>query len=437
MTKGYPESARRRAMKELEVILKAIGGEMKWIEAADILEVSPRTMRRKYYEYREHGVDGLMDRRRGSPSPRKVPYEVVELVLKLHRDSYKGYNVQHFHEQLTEVHGIHYSYTWVKNLLQEAGYVKRGKGRGGHRKRRERRKLFGQMLHLDGSDHPWLALRPQERQVLLLVVDDATGLNLAGRLYEAETTKNCMSIMRQVVEDFGICGQLYTDRHSVYWHSKKGRVDRENLTQFGKAMQELGVEMIPGYSPQARGRGERWNGTWQGRLVAELRHHGIDKVDEANLYIEDVFIPDMNHRFSVEPAGRQSAFFSTEGLDIDRIFSIRYENRSVAADNTVRANSLVFQIEESPYRSSFAKCRVDVFEHLDGGYSIVWKGRTIGRYDRKAKALGGAAPKPPKFSALETREEKKKRKHKAAASSPVNRKRSGRSSPEPYPPAIY
>ena len=250
-------------MKEMEVILRAISGEIKWIQAADILEVSPRTIRRKHQEYLEHGIDGLFDRRRGSPSLRKAPYEVVEQVLKLHRDSYKGYNVQHFHE------------------------------------------------------------------------------------------------------------------------------------------------------------------------------HGIDKVDEANRYIEDVFIPDMNHRFSVEPANRQSAFFSTEGLDIDRIFSIRYENRSVAADNTVRANSLVFQIEESLYRSSFAKCRVDVFEHLDGGYSIVWKGRTIGQYDRKAKALGGAAPKPPKFSALETREEKKRRKSMASASSPVNRKRSGRSSPDPYPPAIY
>ena len=223
MKKQYPESVWRRAMKELEVILKAIGGHIKWIQAADILDVSPRTMRRKYHEYREYGVEGLVDRRRGSPSPKKAPYEVVEKVLKLYRDSYHDFNVKHFHEKLVEVHGISYSYTWVKNLLQEAGYVKKGKGRGGHRKRRERRKLFGQMLHLDGSDHSWLALRPGERQVLLLVVDDATSLNLAGRLFEAETTKNCMTIMRQVVEDFGISAQLYTDRHSVYWQSKNGK----------------------------------------------------------------------------------------------------------------------------------------------------------------------------------------------------------------------
>lgn len=385
MKKQYPESVWRRAMKEMEVILKAIGGEIKWIQAADILDVSPRTMRRKYHEYQEHGVEGLVDGRCGQPSHRKAPYAVVEEVLKLYRESYFDFNVKHFHEKLVEDHGIQYSYSWVKNLLQEAGFVKRGKGRGGHRKRRERRKLFGQMLHLDGSDHPWLALCPRERQVLLLIVDDATGLNLAGRLYKAETTKNCLHMMRQVVEDFGVCAQLYTDRHSVYWHSKKGKVDRENLTQFGRAMEELGVEMIPGYSPQARGRGERWNGTWQGRLVAELRRHGIDTIAEANRYIEEVFLPDMNHRFSVEPANKQSAFVSAKGADLDQIFAIRHEHRTVAADNTVRVNGLVLQIEESRYRSSFAKCKVDVFEHLDDIYSVVWKGRTLGRYDKNGK----------------------------------------------------
>jgi len=212
-------------MKELEVILKAIAGEIKWVQAADILDVSPRTIRRKVWEYHERGVEGLVDRRCGRPSAKRAPYEVVETVLKLFRGSYHDFNVKHFHEKLIEIHGIVYSYTWVKNLLQEAGYVKRGKGHGGHRKRRERRPLFGQLLHLDGSDHEWLALRPSERQVLLLVVDDATGLNLTGRLEDAETTKNCMQVMRQVVEDFGIPAQLYTDRHSIYWRSKNGKVD--------------------------------------------------------------------------------------------------------------------------------------------------------------------------------------------------------------------
>jgi len=421
MNRSYPESAWRRAVKELEVVLKAIGGEIKWIQAADILRVSPRTIRRKRLEYVEHGIDGLVDRRRGHPSRRRVPYEIVEEVLKLYRGRYKGFNVKHFHDKLVEKHGLQYGYTWLKNLLQEAGEVKRSKGRGGHRKRRERRRLFGQMLHLDGSDHPWLALRPGERQVLLLVVDDATGLNLAGRLVEAENTKNCLSIMRQVIEDFGVPVQLYTDRHSIYWNSKNGKVDRENLTQFGRAMEELGVEMIAAYSPQARGRSERWNGTWQGRFVAELREQGIDNVRDANRYIDEVFIPDMNHRFSVDPAERGSAFVSTEAMYLDRVFAIRYESRCVAADNTVRANGLVLQIEPSPYRIGFTKCRVDVFEHLNGSYSVVWKGRTIGQYDTKGtpKPSGGQPPDPRGLSHNRPEKKEKRRKKKPSAPSPV------------------
>jgi len=274
-------------MKVQEVILKAIAGEIKWLQAADIIGVSPRTIRRKRQSYQQYGIDGLLDLRTCRPSRRRMSYGIVERVLRLYREEYFDFNVQHFHEKLVQNHGITASYTWVKDLLQKTGYVKRCKGRGVHRKRRERRLLFGQMLHLDGSDHEWLALCPGERQELLLVIDDATGKNLEGRLVDAETTKNCMLVMKSVVEKYGIPAQLYTDRHSVYWYTNKagGKVDTSNLTQFGRAMDELGVEMIPGYSPQARGRSERWNGTWQGRLVAELRKEGIDNIQDANRYI--------------------------------------------------------------------------------------------------------------------------------------------------------
>ena len=383
----YPHSAWRRTMKELEVILKAVSKEINWIEAAYILGVSPRTMRRKKTAYQRYGIDGLFDKRRGCPSRRRAPYDVVEKVLLLYRKEYFDFNVKHFHEHLVSEHGIQYSYGWTKNLLQEAGYVKRMKGRGGHRIRRKRRPLFGQMLHLDGSDHEWLALCPGKRQVLLLVVDDATGKNLAGRLVDAETTKNCMRVMRNVVEKFGIAVELYTDRGSVYWHTaKSGKVDRDRLTQFGRAMEELGVEMIPAYSPQARGRGERWNGTWQGRLVAELRREGIDNTEDANRYIEERFIPEMSRLFAVEPAEPSSAFVSAQGADLDRIFAIRYE-RKVSNDNTIKVNNLVLQLEKSRFREHFVRCEVDVFEHLDETYSVVWNKRIIGRYDNEGNAL--------------------------------------------------
>ena len=145
----------------------------------------------------------------------------VEKVLKLYRENYHGYNVAHFHDKLVEQHGVTYSYSWVLKLLQSAGYVSKHKGRGGHRKRRERRPLFGQLIHLDGSDHCWLALCPEERQTLLLVIDDATSRNLAAVLVDEETTVDCMGIMRRVVERYGIAAQFYSDRGSVYWTTAK------------------------------------------------------------------------------------------------------------------------------------------------------------------------------------------------------------------------
>ncbi|MBW1704687.1 MAG: ISNCY family transposase [Deltaproteobacteria bacterium] len=417
--KRYPESVTRRAMKRLEVVLKAIAGQIKWIQAADILGVSPRTIRRIRASCMRYGVTGLLDKRCISPSARKAPYEIVEKVLRLYREEYYDFNVKHFHEHLMREHRLEYSYTWTKNLLQEAGYVKRQKGRGGHRKRRERRALFGQMVHLDGSDHEWLALKPGERQVLLLAVDDATGKNLAGRLVEAETTKECLSVMREVVDLYGIPVQLYTDRDSVYWYTRKagGKVDRERLTQFGRAMEELGVEMIPGYSPQARGRSERWNGTWQGRLVAELRRAGIDTLDDANRYINEVFLPDMNKRFAVEPAEVGSAFVSAQGADLDRIFALRYEARTVANDNTVRVNNLTLQIEKSPFRDHFVKCQVEVFEHLEGTYTVVWKKRVIGRFDETGNNMLFASGKLG-LSLKGQRKKRKKEKRKQHTSAP-------------------
>jgi hypothetical protein len=379
----YPESEERRAMLEKEVILKGLAGELKWFEVADICGLSYRQIQRKRAAYVFHGIDGLLDGRRGLPSKRRVSPEEASRILDLWRREYSHYNVKHFHESLVSDHGVVQSYTFVKNLLQSAGYVKRGKGRGGHRKRRDRRPIFGQMVHLDGSDHEWLSLCPGERQVLLLVIDDATSWILSGWLVSAESTKNCLFAMREVVEKYGIPSQLYTDRGSVYWHTKRagGRVNREQRTHFAQVMERLGVEMIPGYSPQARGRGERMNGTWQGRLVAELEHTGIRDLVAANAYIQERFIPAMNGRFTVAAAETGSAFVGYEGFDLDEIFSIRHGERVVQNDNTVQAQGLVFQIEKSPYRENFCKCVVDVFEHLDGSYRIEWKGRVIGRYD--------------------------------------------------------
>jgi transposase InsO family protein len=402
------------------VILKALSGELKWVQAAEICGLSCRQMLRKRRSFELHGINGLLDGRRGRPSGRKVALEEASRILELWVTEYSRFNVKHFHECLVSDHGIKRSYTLVKDLLQSAGYVKRGKGRGGHRKRRERRPVFGQMVHLDGSDHEWLALRPGERQVLLLVIDDATGWNLAGRLVDGESTKHCLGIMREVVERYGIPAQLYTDRGSVYWQTKKagGLVDKEHPTHFGEVMEKLGVEMIAGYSPQARGRGERWNGTWQGRLVAELEHAGIFDLASANGYICDTFIPSMNERFTVDAAESGSAFVGVGIYDLDELFSIHHGERVVGNDNTVRAKGHVFQIEKSSYRAHFCKCTIDVFEHLDGSFRIEWKHRVIGRYDASGASLvdlGLSLSGPGK---VVKKEQKKRRKCSSSASAP-------------------
>jgi len=417
----YPDSAVRRAMKEGEVILKALAGELKWVQAAEICHLSCRQMLRKRRSFELKGINGLLDGRCGRPSARKVPLEEASRILQLWREEYSLFNVKHFHERLVSDHGVKRSYTLVKDLLQSAGYVKRGKGRGGHRKRRDRRAVFGQMVHLDGSDHEWLILCPGDRQVLLLVIDDATGWNLAGRLVDGESTKHCLGVMREVVDRYGIPSQLYTDRGSVYWHTKKagGPVDKEKLTHFGEVMDHLGVEMIAGYSPQARGRGERWNGTWQGRLVAELAHAGIRDLDSANVYIQDRFIPSMNKQFTVPAQDSGSAFVGYAGFDLEELFSIHHGERIVSNDNTVQAKGVIFQLEKSSYRENFCQCTVDVYEHLDGSFRIEWKHRVIGRYDGKGRGMGklGLPHNGPEKGIKN--QIKKRRKHSSSAPSPV------------------
>lgn len=417
----YPKVVERRAMFEREVILKGLAGELKWVQVAEICGLSYRQIQRKRQSFQLHGIVGLLDGRRGQPSKRRVSPEEASRILELWRREYSLYNVKHFHECLVSDHGVTQSYTFVKGLLQSAGYVKRMKGRGGHRKRRDRRPVFGQMVHLDGSDHEWLALCPGARQVLLLVIDDATSLILSGWLFDAESTKNCLFVMREVVEKYGVPSQLYTDRGSVYWHTKKAgdRVDREHPTHFAQVMDRLGVEMIPGYSPQARGRGERMNGTWQGRLVAELEHAKISDVAAANAYIQQRFIPAMNRRFTVDAKESGSAFVGYDGFDLDEIFSIHHGERVVGNDNTVQAQGLRLQIEKSPYRENFCKCVVDVFEHLDGSYRIEWKGRVIGRYDCHGlgfEELGLSLSGPGK---VKKGEPEKRRKSVTPAPSPV------------------
>lgn len=380
MWKEYSKAAVERAMKVQEVILRAMSGQILWSQAASIIGVSDRTMRRWRERYEEHGYDGLFDRRLGKPSPKQVPLETVEKVLKLYRETYFDFNVRHFHEKLVADHGITLSYTWVKTALQGAGLVRRAKKRGRHRKRRPRRPMPGMMLHIDASKHRWLG--GHEWHDFITIMDDANSEIYYAQFVDEESTQTVMTALREVVERKGIFCSLYSDRASHFFQTpKRGDVvDRQELTQVGRALAQLGIEMIPAYSPQARGRMERSYKTWQGRLPQELRLRSISTVEEANLFLRESYISEYNRKFAVPATMSGNAFLKLgKERDLDLIFSLEWE-RVVARDNTVRIANRTLQINKQKWWNTLEGCRVKVCQHFDDTLTIRYGGHIVGRY---------------------------------------------------------
>jgi transposase len=395
---SYPRAAMERAMKVQDVMLQAMAKKITWWQAAEILGISDRHMRRWRERYEEEGYNGLLDRRRGQPSRRRVALATVEKVLALYREKYFDLNVQHFHEKLEAEHGIELSYTWVKQALQGAGLVERGRKRGVHRKRRARRPLPGMLLHIDGSRHQWF--QDERWYDLIVILDDATSEIYYAQLVEEESTVTVMAGLKEVVERKGVFCALYSDRGSHFWLTPKvgGKVDYHRRTQVGRALQELGVQMIPAYSPEARGRSERNFGTWQGRLPQELRLRQIGTLEAANQFLSEHYVAEFNRRFQVAAAQRGNAFVPCRSHDLERIFSLQFE-RSVNRDNTVSFQNLSLQIERVRWRATLAGCQVVVHQHLDGTLSITHGPHRLGRYT--ADGAAQIAAKMPAQRAVE------------------------------------
>src|SRR6202011_4212368 len=376
---SYPRAAVERAMKVQDVMLQAMAEKITWWQAAEILGSSDRHMRRWRERYEQEGYNGLLDRRRGKPSHRRVPLATVEKVFALYREKYFDLNVQHFHEKLQAEHGIELSYTWVKQALQGEGLVARGGKRGAHRKRRERRPLPGMLLHIDGSRHQWF--QDERWYDLIVILDDASSEIYYAQLVEEESTVTVMAGLKEVIERKGVFCALYSDRGSHFWWTPKvgGRVDYQRLTQVGRALHQLGVQMIPAYSPQARGRSERNFGTWQGRLPQELRLQRINSVEEANELLRDHYIAEFNRSFQVRAGERGTAFLPGRGQNLDLVFSLQFE-RAVNRDNTVSFQHLRLQIEAVRWRATLAGCQVTVHQHLDGTLSLTHGPHLLGRY---------------------------------------------------------
>ena len=387
--KQYSAAELERTLKVQEVIAKAIAGKLTWWEAAEIMGVTDRTMRRWRARIEKGGYTSLYDQRK-HPSPKRIPLAKAKEVLNLYQEKYSDFNVRHFHEKLISEHGIRLSYTWVKKALQLAGLVKASK-RGKHRKRRPRRPIPGMMLHIDGSKHQWLGGQWHD---LIVVLDDATSEIYYAQLVAEESTMTVMAALRGVVETKGWFSSIYSDRASHFFKTPKAGqpVDTRDVTQVGRAMRDLGIRMIPAYSPQARGRGERSFGTWQGRLPQELRLRGVRTLHEANEFLRQTYIAEFNSKFTVRAAESGTAFMPIQHHDLNRVFAIQHE-RTVAKDNTIQFANHVWQLEKTPLRVTFAGCQVLVYQHLDGSFSVGYGPHTLARFDSSGKAIEVTIPR--------------------------------------------
>ena len=388
-TQQYPAAEVERMMKVQDVLLKAMAKKITWWSAAEILGVTDRTMRRWRERIETDGYSGLADRRKGKPSAQRIPLATIEKVLGLYKETYYDLNIRHFHEKLRDEHAIELSYTWVQKALQGAGMVAKRHKRGPHRRRRPRRVMPGMLLHIDGSKHRWL--NDDRWYDLIVILDDATSKIYYAQLVEEESTRTVMAGLREVIETEGIFCALYSDRGSHFFVTvKEGeKVDKDRLTQVGRALKELGVKMIAAYSPQARGRSERSFGTWQGRLPQELRLAGISSVEGANHFLREKYIEEFNSKFSVAAAEKGTAFRRTGRSDLNWIFSVQTE-RVVGKDNTVAIRERLWQIDKTRFRHSLAGTTVTIHEHLDDTVSIRYGPHVVGRYNPAGEKLPAA-----------------------------------------------
>jgi transposase len=364
-------------------------------EAGELLGCSERQFRRWRRRYEEEGVGGLADRRLGRASVRRVPVDRIVWMLGEYRTRHAGWNVKHFHEYLRRQYGFEWGYTWTKRQLQSAGLVDRAKRRGAHRRKRERKPCVGMMLHQDASPFVWLEEAPPLD--LVVTMDDATSEIYSAFLVEEEGTVSTFRALLEVFTSRGLPSSLYTDRGTHYFFTPKAgeAVDKEQLTQVGRALAHLGIEHIPAYSAQARGRSERMFGTLQGRLPQELALAGINDIEEANRYIREIYLPLHNEQFAHPPQiAEESGFVAVcEPASLVDILCIEQE-RVVARDNTVAYEGRCLQLPESPVRAHYVKARVKVHEYPDGTLAVFYGPRRLARYSAQGEEIISAPTIP-------------------------------------------
>jgi transposase len=371
--------------KRIEVIQRVFRGELAVGSAAVVLGISERQCYRIKRRVKEQGAKGVVHGNRGRPCKRKVKEKTVRRILELARGKYRGFNDQHLTEKLKEHEQIELSREKIRRLLRSHGIATPRKRRAPkHRSRRDRRMAEGMMLQVDGSPHDWLEGRGP-RLCLIGAIDDATGKVSGAFFAQAESSWGYLRLFSQAFKRHGLPESVYSDRHSVFWTDREPTMDEQlinkrPLTEVGRALDELGVTLILAGSPQAKGRIERLWGTFQDRLVSELRLAKAKTVEQAQAVL-DRYLPEHNRKFS-KPAQAQPAWRKASAEQIERALCFK-DKRTVANDHTVTFDGVIFQIpKKSPHRS-YAHKRIDVHVLLDGSVEFFYKNEKIATFDSK------------------------------------------------------
>jgi hypothetical protein len=372
-----------KAMTRIEVLTRAVEGKIRWIDAAIILNLSGRQVRRLRRRFEELGVDYVADQRGGRPRKRRVPPATLSELLKLRREKYADFSVRHFYEHATEKYGLKLSYGTALAALQAAGLAQKNAGRGKYRRKRERRPMVGMMLHIDASTHEWI--EGAGKFDLVAVLDDADGRLLYARFFAEEGTHSTLSALEFVLRKYGRFAELYHDRGSHYG-ARKHIEAQEAPSAVQRVCNVIGIRQIFSLSPEARGRSERYFGTLQGRLPQELKLHGIKTMQAANAFLQEHFIADMNRRFTVKAAQPGSAFVRLVGIDMDLLTSVRFE-RAVDKANGVHFLGTYLQLPERRGGGGYAKMHVVVHELLNQTLAVTVDGKCIARFDKDGQSL--------------------------------------------------
>ena len=351
-------------------------------EAAQLLGVCARSFRRYIDRYHDEGLEGLCDKRLNQVSHRKAPVDEVLALEALYKEQAEDWNIKHFYDKK---YSGDRSYTWVKKTLQSANLSRPGKRKGKHHKKRERSPLPGMLIHQDGSTHQWV---PGVYWDLIVTMDDANNEVYSAFFVDEEGTWSSLQGVRETIEKKGLFCSFYSDRGSHYWHTPEagGKVDKANPTQFGRALDELGIARIAAYSPQARGRSERLFRTWQDRLVKELASEGITDMAAANQYIQEVFLPEFNKQFTVTASEEGSVFVSLLTPSMGDILCLK-QQRTVGNDNCVSYKGLSLQIPKQKQRCHYMKAKVRVHEYQDGCLAVFHGPRRLADYDATGQLI--------------------------------------------------